>query len=201
MNIVRLCLLILLALLPARLTHADPAELAANCNECHGPSGVSEAQGVPTIAGQPAAYISATLRAYQQWERPCIKTRYESGDTSRPPTTMCRVSENLSYEEIRALGEHYESRNFVPARQPFDPVLAERGGDIHEINCETCHAMGGTMAERGPRLAGQWAPYLREAIKQALSGEHLVPPVMEKRLGDFSSEDIDALVHFYASQQ
>ena len=194
-------LLVLVVIFTAIPALADLSGQAAACDECHGPRGVSGAEDVPTIAGQPSAYISATLRGYQQWARPCIKTPYRSGDTTRPPTTMCRVAEALSYEDIKALGDYYGSQKFVPADQPFDPDLAELGGDVHEIHCETCHAMGGSIADRGPRLAGQWATYLRTAIAQALSGEHLVPPVMEKRLGDFSDEEIDALVNFYASQQ
>jgi cytochrome c553 len=201
MNFRRLCLLFSLAILPGGLISADLTEQAASCDECHGPLGVSKAKDVPTIAGQPSNYIEATMRVYQQWGRPCIKTAWRDGDLSRPATTMCKISEALTYDEIEALGKYYESQQFVAAKQPFDPALAEIGGDLHEINCESCHAMGGSIAARGPRLGGQWAPYLRTAITQALSGEHLVPPVMEKRLGEFGPEDIDSLVNFYASQQ
>ena len=114
---------------------------------------------------------------------------------------MCTVSESLTGSDINALSQHYADQTFVPARQPFDKSVIESGSDLHEIHCETCHMMGGSMADRGPRLAGQWAEYLRAAIDQALSGEHLVPPVMERRVTELSDEDINALVNFYASQQ
>ena len=67
--------------------------------------------------------------------------------------------------------------------------------------CETCHAMGGTIAGRGPIVAGQWVPYLKVAVRHSSTGEHLVPRVMEDRLNKFSPEEVDALLNFYASQQ
>jgi sulfide dehydrogenase cytochrome subunit len=194
-------LLLLLSALPGPAASQAPDIVTAGCDGCHGNGGVSNRNDVPTIAGQPSAYISASLRNYQQWERPCVKTAAGPDASSASTTDMCRIAEELTFAEIEALGKHYEAQPFVAARQPFDAAQAELGGDLHEIHCETCHAMGGTMAARGPILAGQWAPYLRSAISQALSGEHLVPPVMENRLTDFSAGDIDALVNFYASRQ
>lgn len=195
------CLLFLLFSLSGQAASQNSEALAAGCDECHGQLGVSIRSDTPTIAGQPPAYISAALRAYQQWERPCIKAGYPEGGSSRPATDMCKISEELTHDEIDALGEHYGAQTFIAAKQPFDPQMAEVGGDLHEIHCETCHAMGGSIAARGPILAGQWAPYLRTAIAQVLSGEHLVPPVMEDRLIAFSAPDIESLVNFYASQQ
>jgi len=200
MKCARWSLLFLLIFLSGQAVPQDPETRVAGCDECHGQLGVSNRQDVPTIAGQPSAYISASLRAYQQWERPCIKTGYSKKDASRPPTDMCKISEDLTNDEIDALGAYYGAQTFVAAEQPFDEAKAEAGGDLHEIHCETCHAMGGTISARGPILAGQWAPYLRNAIAQTLSGEHLVPPVMEDRLTEFSASDIEALVNFYASQ-
>jgi sulfide dehydrogenase cytochrome subunit len=201
MKYTRNCLLILAFMLPLSVSSAELTELIADCDSCHGPQGVSTESDVPTIAGQLASYSNATMKSYQIWGRPCIKSAYRFGDTSRPETTMCKIAEGLDGQEIEALGQHYEAQKFVAARQEFDETKAAAGGDLHEIHCETCHAMGGSIAGRGPRLAGQWAPYLQAAIRQASTGEHLVPPIMEKRLTDFSADEIDALVNFYASQQ
>ena len=201
MKFTRLGMLILIFFLPVQAIYAQDTGLAGNCGDCHGTEGVSSESDVPTIAGQLSDYITSTLKSYQNWGRPCIKSDYRSGDVTRPAITMCAVAEGLSRDDINALGEHYAVLPFVAANQEFDPAKAETGGDLHEIHCESCHAMGGSIAGRGPRLAGQWMPYLRTAIKQAMSGEHLVPPVMEIRLYDFSQDDIEALVNFYASQQ
>ena len=201
MKYARLSLLFLLFSLSGQAAAQDFETQLAGCDECHGKQGVSSRNDVPTIAGQPSAYISAALRAYQQWGRPCVKTGYPKSGSSRPATDMCKLAEELTNDEMDALGQYYATQTFVAAKQPFDATSAEAGSDLHEIHCETCHAMGGSIAARGPILAGQWAPYLQTAIAQVLSGEHLVPPVMENRLIEFSTGDIEALVNFYASQQ
>jgi cytochrome c553 len=38
---------------------------ASACAACHGPLGVSVAPDAPNLAGQPAAYLAAQLRAYR----------------------------------------------------------------------------------------------------------------------------------------
>jgi len=201
MKFARSFLLLLIIVLSASVFAAELETLVEDCDGCHGPQGVSSDSDMPTIAGQLARYLNASMKSYQNWGRPCIKSAYRHGDTSRPVTTMCKVSEGLSTDEIEALGQYYEAQEFIAAKQDFDAAKATAGAALHEQHCETCHKQGGSVPARGPRLAGQWAPYLRVAIRQALGGEHLVPRAMEDRLLDFSADDIDALMNFYASQQ
>jgi sulfide dehydrogenase cytochrome subunit len=180
---------------------AELAELTANCESCHGVQGVSSHDDVPTIAGQAPEFIARTLQTYQRWDRPCIKTSYRSGDTSRPKTDMCQVAESLTDDDMQALGMHYGSLPFVPAAQDFDAELAAGGAALHAEHCEKCHENGGKEAGREPRLAGQWVPYLRTSIKYVPTGEHLVPRLMEMAVAEFSKEELDQLMNFYASQQ
>ncbi len=42
---------------------------AAACAVCHGPQGLSVAPDAPHLAGQPALYVSAQLRAYRSGAR------------------------------------------------------------------------------------------------------------------------------------
>ena len=180
---------------------ADVSELLTQCQDCHGPGGISSYDDVPTIAGQNASFIEKTLRSYQVWGRPCIKSEYRHGDTSRPRTDMCQVAEGLTSEDIKAVSEHFASLPFKPAVQPFDAAQAERGKALHAERCELCHEQGGTIPDRGPRLAGQWLPYLRKSLNFVPTGEHLVPPAMESAVVDLGPDDVDALMNFYASQQ
>jgi len=156
---------------------------------------------MPTIGGQSPDYIDDTLHSFQVWSRPCVKSLYRSGDTSRPKTDMCKITSGLSDEDITALSNHYGGLPFVPARQEFDASQVAAGAALHEQSCESCHEQGGSVAGRGPRLAGQWLPYMRSTLKYVPTGEHQVPPMMERGLGKFSSEEIDALMNYYASQQ
>ena len=191
-----------LALLSAGpVSGAGADELTALCADCHGPEGVSAHQDVPTIAGQSAAYLTKTLRNYQVWGRPCIKSKYRSGDTSRPTTDMCKVAEGLTGEDVRTLSAHYSSLPFRAAEQEFDAGQASVGATLHEQHCEQCHAQGGRQADIAPVLAGQWIPYLRTSLKYVPTGEHLVPPLMEKTVADMAKDEINALMSFYASRR
>jgi sulfide dehydrogenase cytochrome subunit len=197
----QLCFFIAFFFFPASGFSVDLETLIRECDSCHGLQGASSESDVPIIGGQGAKYIAESLALYQQWGRPCTKSAYRHGDTSRPVTTMCTIAAGLGFDEIEALGQHYAQQEFLAAKQEFDQAKASAGAVIHEKYCFSCHPDNGSTPGLGPRLAGQWADYLKSAVDQALSGEHLVPPIMEHQLLEFSDEEIDALVNLYASQQ
>jgi cytochrome c553 len=200
MNRTQAHLLGVLLVCPGLAVAANLDTLTEDCNGCHGPQGVSTHGDVPTIAGQSADFIAGSLRAFQELGRPCQSSAYRHGDTARPATTMCRIAAALDEENIAALGEYYGGLDFVPAAQHFDPALAAAGEQLYVQNCESCHPEGGRVAERGPILAGQWTPYLQRAMREAATGEHLVPPIMEREVVRFSDDEIDALLNFLASR-
>ena len=180
---------------------ADLEGLKAQCNSCHGPNGNSPYSDVPTIAGQSSKFIAKQLRSFQLWDRPCAKTEYRAGDMAGTSADKCQISGKLSNEDIGAIADYYAKQTFQPASQPFDAARAAGGAALHDQYCETCHAEGGKANGRAPRLAGQWKPYLRATLKFVPTGEHLVPPMMERRIVDFSAEEINQLLDYYASQQ
>jgi sulfide dehydrogenase cytochrome subunit len=201
MKLISTCLLALLLGPFSSVLANDIAELTAQCDSCHGPQGVSTESDMPSIGGQSADYIAGSLREYQLWGRPCIKSNYRHGDTTRPKTDMCKIAGGLSDEDIEALSAHYSSLPFVAARQEFDSEKAAAGAALHEKHCESCHEQGGKVAGRGPVIAGQWTLYLKSALKFVPTGEHLVPPMMERTVAELSTEELEALMNFYASQQ
>jgi sulfide dehydrogenase cytochrome subunit len=201
MNYIQICFLTLALALPGAVFSADVDTLSQNCNDCHGPQGVSTDSDMPSIAGQTAQYIADTLSLYQEWGRPCRKSPYRHGDTSRPVTSMCELAAGLGNDDIEALSNYYAELPFVAAQQQFDATKAAAGAQLYAIHCESCHPQGGSVSGLGPILAGQWMPYLKAATHEALTGEHLVPPLMEKPLADFSDEEIEALMNFFGGQQ
>lgn len=201
MKFLPISLLALVLGLPGATLAADIAELTTMCDDCHGPQGASSNSDMPTIGGQSQKFISGTLQSFRVWGRPCIKSPYRHGDTSRPKTDMCKIAAGLSGEDIAALSSHYGELPFVPANQEFDASQVAAGAALHEKHCESCHEQGGSVAGRGPRTAGQWVVYMKSTLKYVPTGEHQVPPMMERGLGKFSAEEIDALMNFYASQQ
>jgi len=58
------------AALPAASQAAEAGRAkAAACAVCHGPLGLSVAPDAPNLAGQPAIYLAAQLRAYRSGAR------------------------------------------------------------------------------------------------------------------------------------
>lgn len=179
-------------------------EMVADCDNCHGKGGVSPRGSVPTIAGISAFAHEDYLFVYADEARPCAETAYldcECGD-GPAPTDMCKVAAALSEEQIQALAAHYASLPFKPADQPFDAAKAAAGAKLHAANCEKCHSdNGANAADDASILAGQWMEYLAQSFAEYRSGEREQPKKMKEKLGALSDEDVDALVHFYASQR
>ena len=180
---------------------ADLDTLKTECDACHGPNGASTHAEIPIIGGQTSKFLAKTLRGYRMWDRPCVKSEYPGGPKAGQQTDMCKVAGALSDDDISALADWYAAQPFVPAKQEFDPALAAAGAALHAEHCETCHEQGGKRPDRGPRLAGQWTDYMAATIKFVPTGEHMVPPMMERRVADFSKEEITQLLNYYASQQ
>ena len=180
---------------------ADIGALTGTCDGCHGPGGASGNPDVPIIGGQSTGYLLKSLESYHDWGRPCVKSDFRYGDTTREPTDMCKLTENLDEQDFEALAQFYSSQPFVPAKQPFDPDLAAAGAKLHADMCEVCHTQGGRVAGVGPRLAGQWMVYLKSALAYVPTAEHLVPPLMERKIDELDDQQIDQLLNYYASQQ
>lgn len=167
---------------------ADAAKLTEMCASCHGKDGVSTRPEVPTIAGYSAVYLSDSLVAYKNNERPCV--------------TMCNIAKALSDQDMEALGKYFAAKKFVRAKQAFDAAKAKQGENIHSVNCKKCHEDGGSVAEDDAGiLAGQWMPYLRATFDEYMSGKRPQPEKMKEKTAKLSKDDIEALVHYYASFQ
>jgi len=180
----------------------DLESAVENCNGCHGDGGVSQWNDVPTIAGIPEFVHSDALYIFRDEARPCTETEYKQGDTSRPATSMCAVTADLSDDMIDELAAHYAAMDFVPAKQDFDAALAEAGKAIHDAECDRCHSEGGSNPEdEASILSGQHMGYLEETFAEYRAGEREQPKKMEEKLNALSDDDVKALVHYYASQQ
>lgn len=177
-------------------------DVLSNCEGCHGENGVSQWDDMPTIAGIDAFTHSEALYVYRDQERPCSDSKYRRGDTSRAATNMCAVTADLTDEQIEAIAAHYSELEFVPAKQAFDAALAEAGAAIHKSECDRCHTEGGSNVEdEASILAGQWMGYLKQSFAQYASGERPQPKQMQEKMDPLSDDDINALIHYYASQQ
>ncbi len=168
-------------------SHADTHSLLKKCTICHGEQGISAESAYPSIAGIPVDVQVDALHGYREGTRDC-----------GPVMEMCRISENLTDEEIVELSEYFAAFPFIRAKQEFDPGLAVFGAHLHEDYCEVCHGDSPDHADRSI-LHGQWMDYLRYSLSQYKIGARKQPPSMRRQTEKLSDEDIEALIHFYAS--
>lgn len=170
------------------------------CSQCHGNDGASTESDVPIIGGYSVEFLSNNLKAYREKERDCPDTKIRSGPDKGKTTNMCQIAKGLKDADIRQIAVYLSKKKFVRAKQQFDAALAEKGKEIHEMYCEKCHSNGATQAkDDAGMMAGQWIPYLKQAMDEFVTGKRPIPKKMKARLDEVTPEDIAALIQFYGS--
>ena len=172
------------------------------CAGCHGKDGASTEPDVPVIGGLSESYLVDSMAAYRDKQRPCPDSRYRTGDTKRPKTSMCEIAAKLGPEGAAAVAKDLAGEPFVKPKQAFDAAKAAAGKKIHEQSCEKCHSGGGSAADDDAGiLAGQWLPYLRASFAEFGAGTRPVPEKMKPKFTPLKPDEREALLHYYASQQ
>ena len=145
---------------PAR--RPSPKRFAA---ACHGADGNSAISANPSLAGQPAEYITLQL------------AHFKSGLRVNP--VMQAMAATLQPDDMKALGIYF-SRQKPKGQAAKDAALVTagqklfRGGDgaAGIPACAACHAPNGAgVAKNYPRLAGQYAEYTYAQLKAFKAGE------------------------------
>jgi len=181
---------------------ADPATLAGPCEDCHGKDGASQEPEIPTIGGFSAVYITDSIAAYRDKDRPCEEVKFQAGEHKGETSDMCKAVENMSEEDAGLVADYFADKPFVRARQDFDPELAKKGGGIHKLHCKKCHEDGGSSPDDDAGiLAGQWLPYLEDQFEDYASGKRPMPEKMQPKFEELTADDIKALLQYYASFQ
>jgi cytochrome c553 len=141
------------------------ATMAATCDTCHGPNGVSSGPAVPTIAGFSPQYF--------------VKSMDEFRDDTRPSTVMGPIAKGYSDDEIAAMAAWFTKRPFIgdvinlipPQKAGRIAFRADLGADghIHLVK----GAKGLSPADTSPRvraLQGQYAHSWFNNITQDVFG-------------------------------
>lgn len=129
-----------------------------SCAICHGNRGHSVNPRFPNLAGLPAEYIEAQLRAFASGQR---------HDPNMGPLAM-----DLSDKDIKGFAAYYAKQK--PKPNPYVKPGSEEGKRlVDEGGCAACHGPG--MAGQGafPRLAGQGSNYLAKQLDAFASGARI----------------------------
>lgn len=180
----------------------DIDTMMQDCNDCHGPGGVSQSSDIPSLAGFPEFVHADALYIYRDNERPCADSKYRHGDTSRPAVSMCDLAAQLSDDDIDALAAAYAELPYVKVKQEFDATLAATGEALHNEHCDKCHTEAGTNPDdEAGMMGGQPMDYLRTSFKEFAAGTRDQPKKMKEKMDLLSDEDAEALVNYYGSVQ
>lgn len=164
------------------------------CAGCHGPHGLSDVPRFPKLAGQPANYISAQLKAFRD------HTRKDPDAQS----FMWGIAASLDEKQIDAVARYYAAQ---PPQSHSSSASAEavRGKTIYEKGiesqqvpaCAGCHGLKAEGLADIPRLAGQHSPYFLDQMrsyKGSARSSDLMQPIAS-RLDARNLEDLAAYVH------
>ncbi|HZM47106.1 MAG TPA: c-type cytochrome [Burkholderiales bacterium] len=144
----------LLAVAPLLLLAAGAAGAAdpQACAACHGPAGNSIDPAIPSLAGQPAQFISTALFLYRQ--------------SSRKDPQMTPVAASLSNAEMNELAAFFSKQKPAAPSRRTAPENAAAGKRLAEkYHCVQCHGPALMGLQHIPRLAGQQFEYLRTQLR------------------------------------
>jgi cytochrome c553 len=170
--------------------------VAEVCGSCHGVNGRSISPTFPNLAGQPAPYIEAQLKAFKDQSR------------ADPDALayMWGMAAQLSDGMISALAAYYAGQPPPPPAKPGDPALIAKGKRLFEEGvparqippCASCHGSHAEGQVVFPRLAGQHAPYL---LKQLLVIQNVMrtAPVMHGVIKDLTRDQMQSVVAYLES--
>jgi cytochrome c553 len=147
--------------------------------------------GIPSLAGQPDAFIQYQL------------VFFRSG--ARKSDIMAPVAQSLSDDEVRAFGAYYAA--LPPPKPPTAPDenhdMSEVGGRLAEaLHCPACHLPGFTGTQATARLAAQREDYLKLALMDFKTGKRIGGGVaaMPEIAFPLGEAEIAALAHFLSRQ-
>ena len=156
------------------------------CAGCHGTNGGSAGLAMPSLASQSKPAIVDAMK------------KFKSGE--RPSTVMGRLAKGYSDADFDAMATFFSKQKFHPTNQAINAAKAKKGEALQEANCSRCHLEDGKEGKDDtPVMASQWLPYLQMQMDLYQSGARKMPEKMAEKVKPLSKEDLDALLHFYAS--
>jgi cytochrome c553 len=157
------------------------------CGTCHGETGSSKMENVPSLAGQPALFLTNQLILMRE--------------KLRPVEAMEPFVKGLKDDEIVAMAEHYAKLKPEPTGEAVDQAAVARGAELaQKMHCSSCHKAGFEGQEQMPRLVPQRLDYLVKSLTEYRDGKRYgVDTSMNGVMYQVPDRDIRALAHYLAS--
>ena len=156
------------------------------CAACHGDGGNSADPAVPSIAQQPAQFISTALFMFREG--------------NRKDPQMSPMAANLSNAEMNELAKRFAAQKAAPPKHQSKPENAANGFALaKKYNCSQCHGPRLLGQQHIPRLAGQQYEYVKTQLKGFKAGTRAdIDGNMTSAAKAVPEQDLEALADFVA---
>lgn len=169
--------------------YATPAEtLTQACAQCHGATGVSTQAKTPHLNGQLSDNLEDDLR------------RLANG--SRVSSVPEHIPKSWTGEDVMAVADFYAASRSPRPAQTTDAAQVAKGAVWYKKRCADCHPDSGRESKRdAPLMAGQNLEYMKEQTRAFVSGKRKFVFLMDDAFKGLSAADLDAVAHYFASQE
>lgn len=166
----------------------DIAVKAAQCDACHGATGIPSDPATPVIWGQHQAYLARQIGEFKLG--------------SRVNEQMLLLLRDMPDAEIVALAAHYAQKPPPKLNQPHASDAEEKRAQAAIVagQCVACHGILGRGDGLNPRIAGQSRSYILKTLEEFKSKTRGTNPWMSDILGPLSTDDLAALAAFMAAR-
>jgi len=173
---------------PAALA-ADAAageKKAAVCAACHGEAGNSTNPQWPSLAQQPAQFISTSLFMFREGNR--------KNDLMTP------MAKSLSNADMNDLAAYFAAQKAAAPKHQSKPENAAAGpGLAKKFNCSQCHGPKLMGQQHIPRLAGQQYDYLLSNLREFKAQKRAdIDGNMTSAAQALTPQDIEVLADYLA---
>ncbi len=160
---------------------------AQGCAACHGPDGNSTNPAIPSLAGQPAQFITMQL--------------FQFREGNRKNEQMTPMAANLSNADMNDLAAYFSARKPAPpARRASAESSANAPALAQKYNCVQCHGPALTGQQHIPRLAGQQFDYLRAQLRGFKAQTRAdIDGIMTSAAQPLTDADIDTLADYLSA--
>lgn len=167
------------------------ADLAAHvCVNCHGADGRSQMEDIPSLAGQPADFITVQMILFREG--------------LRAVPAMQAFAANLPDRDIEDLAAFFASLPPGPPddRRPRDPALFAAGQAlVGPRHCGVCHLPDFRGRNQIPRLTGQREEFLARTMAEYRDGRRSAADTqMNGAVYGLGNAEIAALAHYLAQR-
>jgi cytochrome c553 len=173
--------------IPSSVIAQSLQERLEQCATCHGETGNSKMENTPSLAGQPALFVTNQLIL--------MREKLRKSEVMEP------FVKGLKDDQIVALADHFAKLKSDPTEEIVDQALAARGKALAEqMHCGSCHLPNYEGREQMPRLAHQRIDYLILSLTAYREGTRSgIDTSMNGVMAGVSDQDIRALAHHAAS--